>query len=135
MSGDPVSALWSESAETRGRTTPLRLLHRGYKLFVSPLMQLFGARCRFIPDCSTYAVEAIETHGVIRGSSFALRRLVRCHPWCEGGIDRVPPLSPPSSVAEGRRYDEVPVSNGEKKSTQERAKQAKISGFLGDAKP
>lgn len=48
-------------------------------------------RCRFAPSCSHYAVEALRTHGAIRGSSLAGRRLLRCHPWNPGGIDHVPP--------------------------------------------
>lgn len=47
--------------------------------------------CRFVPSCSTYAVEALEAHGAVRGSWFATRRLVRCHPWGGQGWDPVPP--------------------------------------------
>ncbi len=50
-----------------------------------------GNNCRFYPSCSHYAEEAIATHGVIKGSYLALRRLGRCHPWHEGGLDPVPP--------------------------------------------
>lgn len=46
--------------------------------------------CRFHPTCSTYAVEAIERHGALRGGGLALRRLGRCHPWNPGGVDHVP---------------------------------------------
>lgn len=48
-------------------------------------------RCRYLPTCSTYAVEAIETHGAWRGAGLALRRVGRCHPWRPGGLDPVPP--------------------------------------------
>jgi uncharacterized protein len=48
-------------------------------------------RCRFLPSCSTYAVEALRTHGALRGTWLALRRVGRCHPWNPGGIDPVPP--------------------------------------------
>lgn len=48
-------------------------------------------RCRFHPSCSTYAVGAIRTHGALRGTWLAVRRLGRCHPWNPGGIDPVPP--------------------------------------------
>lgn len=105
----------SNSREGHRRTTPLRLLHRGYKLFLSPLFQLFGAHCRFHPDCSSYAVEAIETHGVVRGSYLSVRRLLRCHPWCAGGIDPVPPYSAhpdsdvPSDAVHRSRQDESPA--------------------------
>jgi putative membrane protein insertion efficiency factor len=46
--------------------------------------------CRYWPTCSQYAVEALETHGAVKGTWLALRRLGRCHPWAEGGIDPVP---------------------------------------------
>ena len=46
--------------------------------------------CRFVPSCSTYAVEALEHHGAIRGSWLSVRRLSRCHPWGGEGYDPVP---------------------------------------------
>jgi putative membrane protein insertion efficiency factor len=55
-----------------------------YRHFVSPLM--FPA-CRFVPSCSQYAEEAVEKYGVLRGSWLALKRLLRCHPFVEGGYD------------------------------------------------
>lgn len=48
------------------------------------------ARCRFYPTCSAYAAEAIRRHGAIRGSAFALWRILRCNPFCKGGYDPVP---------------------------------------------
>ena len=62
-------------------------LLRGYQLLVSPML---GQNCRFYPSCSHYAVEALQVHGTVRGSWLALRRLGRCHPWHEGGVDLVP---------------------------------------------
>jgi putative membrane protein insertion efficiency factor len=62
-------------------------LIRGYRRFISPLL---GRHCRFEPTCSAYALEAITTHGFVRGTGLALRRVARCHPWGAGGIDRVP---------------------------------------------
>jgi putative membrane protein insertion efficiency factor len=47
-------------------------------------------RCRFYPSCSQYALDALELHGAGRGSWLAVRRVARCHPWHEGGIDPVP---------------------------------------------
>ena len=47
--------------------------------------------CRFVPSCSTYALEAVSTRGALRGSALALRRLARCHPWGGHGYDPVPP--------------------------------------------
>jgi putative membrane protein insertion efficiency factor len=60
---------------------------RAYRAVVSPLL---GPRCRFAPSCSAYAVEAIESRGVVVGLWLAVRRLVRCHPWHPGGYDPVP---------------------------------------------
>lgn len=61
-----------------------------YQACLSPFL---GNHCRFYPSCSAYAREAIAEHGVIKGSLMALRRLSRCHPWHEGGVDPVPPCS------------------------------------------
>ncbi|MFN2512132.1 MAG: membrane protein insertion efficiency factor YidD [Pyrinomonadaceae bacterium] len=57
---------------------------RFYKLALSPLLP---PACRFVPSCSEYAMEAIDRYGAIRGSSLALRRLLRCHPFNPGGYD------------------------------------------------
>jgi putative membrane protein insertion efficiency factor len=61
---------------------------RGYKLIISPL---FVGSCRFVPSCSDYAAGAIERHGLLSGTWLALKRLARCHPFCAGGHDPVPP--------------------------------------------
>lgn len=61
---------------------------RAYQLVLSPML---GQNCRFYPSCSHYAIEAIKTHGAARGSWLAARRVCRCHPWNEGGLDPVPP--------------------------------------------
>ena len=65
----------------------LKYLIRGYQLAISPLL---GPRCRFYPSCSHYAIEAIETHGALRGTWLTIKRISRCHPWHEGGFDPVP---------------------------------------------
>ncbi|MFP5406394.1 MAG: membrane protein insertion efficiency factor YidD [Gammaproteobacteria bacterium] len=72
--------------------TLLLLLVRGYRLAVSPL---FPPRCRFLPSCSDYAVQAIERHGPWAGGWLALRRFARCHPLHPGGIDEVPERTHP----------------------------------------
>ena len=48
-------------------------------------------RCRFLPTCSSYALDAVREHGAMRGSWLAVRRIGRCHPWNRGGFDPVPP--------------------------------------------
>jgi len=63
------------------------ILIRLYQWTLSPLI---GPACRFHPTCSQYALEAIQVHGFTRGGLLALRRLARCHPWHEGGVDPVP---------------------------------------------
>jgi uncharacterized protein len=59
-----------------------------YRLALSPLL---GPRCRYLPSCSEYAMEALQLHGLRRGSWLTLRRLLRCHPWGGSGCDPVPP--------------------------------------------
>ncbi|MCU1636887.1 MAG: rane protein insertion efficiency factor YidD [Cryobacterium sp.] len=63
------------------------LLLRLYRAVISPL---YGDVCRYYPSCSAYALGAVQEHGLVLGSGLAARRLVRCHPWAEGGIDDVP---------------------------------------------
>ena len=65
----------------------LRLL-RFYRAKISPLKP---PMCRYYPTCSVYAIEAIETHGALRGTLLAVWRLLRCNPLSPGGYDPVPP--------------------------------------------
>ena len=67
-------------------------LVKAYRLFLSPWL---GSACRFEPTCSAYTLEALSQHGAAQGSYLGLKRLARCHPWCEGGIDQVPPRGHP----------------------------------------
>jgi uncharacterized protein len=62
-------------------------LLRAYKFAISPV---FPPSCRYVPTCSEYAIEAVERHGVLRGSALAFWRLLRCHPFVKGGFDPVP---------------------------------------------
>ena len=62
-------------------------LLRGYKRLISPLLP---PACRYVPTCSEYALEAVERHGVLGGGMRALGRLLRCHPFAQGGYDPVP---------------------------------------------
>jgi uncharacterized protein len=66
---------------------PLLWIIRGYQLAISPML---GPRCRFYPSCSCYAHGAIARFGAVRGSWMGLRRLLRCHPFAQGGYDPVP---------------------------------------------
>lgn len=65
------------------------LLVRAYQLLLSPF---FGGACRFVPSCSTYAIEAIAAHGAVRGAWLSIRRVGRCHPFAQAGLDPVPPV-------------------------------------------
>jgi putative membrane protein insertion efficiency factor len=57
-----------------------------YRLLLSPSL---GSSCRFEPSCSAYSLQALERHGAAAGAYLTLGRLVRCHPWCDGGLDPV----------------------------------------------
>jgi hypothetical protein len=63
-------------------------LIRCYQAIVRPL--LVGS-CKYCPTCSEYAIEAVQSHGPLRGIRLGARRLLRCHPWARGGLDLVPP--------------------------------------------
>lgn len=58
-----------------------------YKKFISPVLP---PSCRFYPTCSEYAMEAINTHGSLKGSWLSIKRIVRCNPLSKGGLDPVP---------------------------------------------
>ena len=72
---------------SRGLAALLLALIGFYRQWISPLL---GPRCRFIPSCSAYGLEAISRHGPWRGSWLTLRRLLRCHPFTPCGCDPVP---------------------------------------------
>jgi putative membrane protein insertion efficiency factor len=84
-------------------------LVRFYQIFISPF---FPPSCRFEPTCSQYAIEAIQTHGALKGGWMALRRIGRCNPFCEGGFDPVPEAKPGSKVSAPRRCHDHPVNYG-----------------------
>lgn len=64
------------------------LLIRFYRVAVSPYKGV--SCCRFTPTCSKYALEAVEKYGALRGSFLAIKRILRCNPFCRGGYDPVP---------------------------------------------
>jgi len=80
------------SLATRFPQQALMCLVRFYRLLISPSL---GSNCRFEPSCSAYSLQALDQHGAMTGSYLTLRRLARCHPWCDGGHDPVPP--PPAA--------------------------------------
>lgn len=65
----------------------LKLFIKGYQRLVSPFI---GQHCRYYPTCSQYALESINKHGPFKGGYFAIRRILRCHPWHDGGYDPIP---------------------------------------------
>ncbi len=69
-------------------TYPFVLLIKGYQNFISPLLP---SSCRYTPTCSHYAVEALQTHGLLKGGWLAAKRIASCNPWGGSGYDPVPP--------------------------------------------
>lgn len=69
----------------------LILLVQAYRLLLKPWL---GNACRFEPTCSAYALQALQRHGAAAGGALAVGRLLRCHPWCDGGCDPVPDHPP-----------------------------------------
>jgi putative membrane protein insertion efficiency factor len=70
-----------------------------YQRFISPMFaQIFGIHCRYYPSCSSYAYSVIKEWGVIKGSYLAMKRILRCNPFFEGGYDP-PPLKDKKSIA------------------------------------
>ncbi len=62
-------------------------LIKAYQYLVSPYL---APSCRYTPSCSCYAQESLQAHGVFKGGWLAIKRVLRCHPWHEGGYDPVP---------------------------------------------
>jgi putative membrane protein insertion efficiency factor len=69
-----------------------------YRWVISPML---GPRCRYYPTCSEYALIALKEYGAIKGGSLAIKRIFRCHPGCEGGIDPVPGVPLDSTKTKG----------------------------------
>ncbi|MFY8004032.1 MAG: membrane protein insertion efficiency factor YidD [Chitinophagaceae bacterium] len=67
---------------------PFLALIKLYQYIISPI--LGGNKCRFTPTCSTYAVQALQKYGLIKGTWLAIKRISKCHPWGGHGIDEVP---------------------------------------------
>lgn len=80
----------------------LILLIRFYQKFISPM---FPAKCRFYPTCSQYTLEAIKEHGAIKGTYLGIRRILKCHPFHEGGYDPVPKKENKNSEGKKEEWD------------------------------
>lgn len=81
----------------------VRIAIRGYQRLLSPALHAIGgpgSGCRFHPTCSEYFLQAVEMHGFWRGSWLGVKRIARCHPWCQGGEDPVPPKNAQASETE-----------------------------------
>jgi putative membrane protein insertion efficiency factor len=76
-------------------------LLRGYKWALSPLLP---PACRYVPTCSDYAMEAVDRYGVLRGGLMAMWRVLRCHPFVQGGFDPVSKLPVGESAARFENY-------------------------------
>ena len=66
---------------------PLIFIIKIYQFIVSPLI---GQNCRYLPTCSEYAIESLKLHGLLRGSFFVIRRILKCHPFGGHGLDPIP---------------------------------------------
>lgn len=71
---------------------PLFLLIKTYQIFISPFLP---GVCRYRPTCSQYMIEALRTHGLVKGLYLGIKRILRCHPWGGSGYDPVPPKEKP----------------------------------------
>ena len=76
-----------DGGASRALSLMISTVIRAYQLLVAPILP---PSCRFYPSCSHYAAEAVQRHGAWRGLGFAVRRLLRCHPWGGSGYDPVP---------------------------------------------
>lgn len=70
---------------------PQNLMIAGLRIYRALISPLYGDVCKHFPTCSAYALESLTRHGAVTGLGLSVRRLLRCHPWAAGGIDRVPP--------------------------------------------
>ena len=87
----------------------VRLLIRFYQAAISPIIHWIGgpgAGCRYTPTCSEYFLEAVEKHGVVKGSLLGIYRIARCAPWGGHGHDPVPPTKRElAEAAEADKHD------------------------------
>lgn len=85
---------------------------KAYRFFLSPWL---GTACRFVPSCSLYGLQALDRHGSAVGTYLTLRRIARCHPWCDGGHDPVP-TEPFVFLRRGLKRPRTPTPSSESSS-------------------
>jgi putative membrane protein insertion efficiency factor len=84
---EPTSGIVTMNTLTSLARRLFIMLVRVYQLIISPFL---GNNCRYYPTCSQYTIEAIELHGIFKGTWLGMKRISRCHPFHEGGVDPVP---------------------------------------------
>ena len=106
-----TECLFGQEAPLSSFQRVLLAVIRGYQLTLSPFI---GRQCRFYPTCSHYAQEAIHIHGAMRGSALAAKRLGKCHPFHEGGVDLVPPgqIQPETEATSTKNNTHTSVTSG-----------------------
>ncbi len=67
-----------------------KLMIRMIRYYQRTLSPSRGATCRYLPTCSSYAIEALEIHGIVKGTLMSIWRILRCNPFSKGGYDPVP---------------------------------------------
>lgn len=83
---DTALALWNRTFGALLSSLLVGVI-RLYQVILSPML---GQRCRYYPSCSHYSLQAIRTHGPLKGLVLTVWRVVRCNPWSDGGVDQVP---------------------------------------------
>lgn len=93
-----------------------RLLILPIRFYQGSISPMLPSSCRYVPTCSQYAIEAIQTHGAAKGLLLAAKRIARCHPWGGWGYDPVPPLKQGESKERARReqHDTKAAANKDK---------------------
>jgi uncharacterized protein len=89
-------------------TTVVLYLLRAYKWALSPLLP---PACRYVPTCSDYALEAVDRYGVLRGGLMAMWRVLRCHPFVQGGYDPVVRAEPLKTERNGVSLTSAPPAS------------------------
>ena len=93
---DIESEIVAEPAAEVVESAPIRLVSKflisGVVVYQKAISPLFRPSCRFHPTCSTYMIQAISSHGALKGLWLGLKRIAKCHPLHEGGIDNDPEI-------------------------------------------